>query len=143
MTGWLQWSQANRWPWGAIHLCPRGTLQSWWPCRPSLYSSLSPVALGHWSVCHLRISLSTLLLGLSFGKLLRRPWDLRRQAWILGSPLPRACQVEVEAKGQSELWWSMWSWGQWTPSSLEGQGDPLCEAWRDLTGSVFTVSLSF
>ena len=27
MTGWLQWSQANRWPWGAIHLCPRGTLQ--------------------------------------------------------------------------------------------------------------------
>lgn len=25
------------------------------------------------------------------------------QAWIPGSPLPRACQVEVEAAGQSEL----------------------------------------
>ena len=36
------------------------------------------------------------------------------------------CQVEVEAEGRSELWWSVWSWGQWTPSSLEGQGDPLC-----------------
>ena len=53
------------------------------------------------------------------------------------------CQVEVEAEGRSELWWSVWSWGQWTPSSLEGQEDPLCGAWRDLTGSVFRVSLSF
>ena len=26
-----------------------------------------------------------------------------------GSPLPHACQVEVEAEGQSELWWSVWS----------------------------------
>ena len=107
-----------------------------------LFSSLSPVALGHWSVCCLRISLSTLLLGLYFGKLLRCPWVLRRQAWIPCSLLPHACQVEVEAEGWSELWWSVCSWGQWTPSSLEGQGNPLCGAWRDLTGSVFTVSLS-
>ena len=114
-----------------------------WPCRPSLFSSLSPVVLGHWSVCSLRISLSTLLLGLCFGKFLRRHWVLRRQAWTPGSPLPRACQVEVEAEGRSELWWSVWSWSQWTPSSLEGQGNPLCGAWRDLTWSVFTVSLSF
>ena len=78
-----------------------------------------------------------------FWKASQTSLGLRRQAWILGSPLPRACQVEVEAKGQSELWWSVWSWDQWTPSSLEGQGDPLCGAWRDLTGSVFTVSLSF
>ena len=51
-----------------------------------------------------RISLSTLLLGLCFGKFLRRHWVLRRQAWTPGSPLPRACQVEVEAEGWSELW---------------------------------------
>ena len=84
------------------------------------------MVLGHLSVCPLRISLFTLLLGLCLGKFLRLPWVLRRQAWIPGSPLPHACQVEVEAEGRSELWWSVWSWGQWTPSSLEGQGDPLC-----------------
>ena len=28
MTGWLQWGQASRWPWSAISLFPRGTLQS-------------------------------------------------------------------------------------------------------------------
>ena len=78
-----------------------------------------------------------------FWKALRCPWVLRRQAWIPDSPLPCACQVEVEAEGWSELWWSVWSWGQWTPSSPEGQGDPLCGAWRDLTGPVFTVLLSF
>ena len=117
--------------------------KAWWPCRPSLFSSLSPVVLGHLSVCHLRISLPTLLLGLCFGKLLRHSWVLRRQAWIPGSPLPHACHVEVEAENPSELWWSVWSWGQWIPSSLEGQGDSLCGAWRDLTGSVFTVLLSF
>ena len=92
----------------------------------SFFSSLSPVVLAHLSVCRLRISLSTLLLGLCFGKFLRCPWVLRRQAWILGSPLLHACLVEVEAEGWSELWWSVWSWGQWTPSSLEGQGDTLC-----------------
>ena len=81
----------------------------------SFFSSLSPVALGHWSVCRLRISLSTLLLGLRFGKFLKCPWVLRRQAWIPGSLLPRACQVEVEAEGRSELWWPVLSWGQWTP----------------------------
>ena len=63
----------------------------------------SPGPLGHLSVCRLRISLSTLLLGVCLGKFLRLPWVLRRQAWIPGSPLPRACQVEVEAAGQSEL----------------------------------------
>ena len=40
----------------------------------------------------------------------------------------RRCGLSIS---QSELWWSVWSWGQWTPSSLEGQGDPLCEAWRE------------
>ena len=64
---------------------------------------LSPGPLGHLSVCRLRISLSTLLFGVCLGKFLRLPWVLRRQAWIPGSPLPRACQVEVEAAGQSEL----------------------------------------
>ena len=108
----------------------------------SFFSSLSPVVLAHLSVCRSRSTLSTLL-GLCFGKLLRCSWVLRRQAWILGSPLPHACQVKVEAEGRSELWWSVCSCGQWTPSSLEGQGNPLCGAWRDLTGSVFTVSLSF
>ena len=29
---------------------PEEHSKAWWPCRPSLYSSLSPVALGHWSV---------------------------------------------------------------------------------------------
>ena len=91
-----------------------------WPCRPSFFSSLSPVALGHWSVCRLRISLSTLLLGLRFGKFLKCPWVLRRQAWIPGSLLPRACQVKVEAEGRSELWWPVLSWGQWTPLLWRG-----------------------
>ena len=52
------------------------------------------------------------------------------------------CQVEVEAEGRSELWWSVWSWGQWTPVLWRGR-ETLCVAWRDLTGSVFRVSLSF
>ena len=94
---------------------PEEHSKAWWPCRSSLSSALSPVVLGHWSVCRLRTSLSSLLLGLCLGKFLRLPWVLRRQAWIPGSPLPRACQVEVEAKGWSELWWSVWSWGQRTP----------------------------
>ena len=79
---------------------PEEHSKAWWPCRSYLSSSLSPAVLGHLSVCHLRISLSTLLLGLCFGKFLRLPWVLRRQAWIPGSPLLRACRVEMEAEGR-------------------------------------------
>ena len=104
---------------------PEEHSKAWWPCRSSLSSALSPVVLGHWSVCRLRTSLSSLLLGLCLGKFLRLPWVLRRQAWIPGSPLPRACQIEVEAKGWSELWWSVWSWGQRTPLLWRGR-ETLC-----------------
>ena len=95
MTGWLPWSQANGWPWSAICLFPRGTLQS---LVASLFSSFSPVALGHWSVCRFRISLSTLWLSLCLGKFLRLPWVLRRQAWIPGSPLPHAARLRWRLK---------------------------------------------
>ena len=38
-----------------------------------------------------------------FWKASQTSWALRRQAWIPGSPLPCACQVEGEAEGRSEL----------------------------------------
>ena len=78
---------------------PEEHSKSWWPCRPSLYSSLSAVVLGHWYVCRLRISLSTLLLGLCFGKLLRHPWVLegRLGFWVLRCHVPARSRWRLKA----------------------------------------------
>ena len=38
-----------------------------------------------------------------FWKASQMSWALRNKAWIPGSPLPCACQVEGEAEGRSEL----------------------------------------
>ena len=39
----------------------------------------------------------------------------------------------MEAEGRSELWWSVWSWGQWTPLLWRGM-EILCvepgETWQ-------------
>ena len=39
----------------------------------------------------------------------------------------------MEAEGRSELWWSVWSWGQWTPLLWMGM-EILCvepgETWQ-------------
>ena len=60
---------------------PEEHSKAWWPCRPSLFSSLSPEVPGHLSVCRLRISLSTLFLGFMFRKVSQTSLGLEKAGY--------------------------------------------------------------